>query len=113
MSADYSERTVRIGGIQYRDPRGVWRFGLQGAKVHVHPDNVERFDKFNGDPSSHVEAPEPTVPEPVSAPEPVAPIAPAPREPAAETSAPESAPEPEEPKRRGPGRPRKSEQDHG
>ena len=99
--SDYSERTVRIGGVQYRDPKGVWRFGLQGAKVHVHPDNVERFDRLNGDPSGPVPDPEPTVPEPVSEPEPVAPVEPAPRVPA-------SDPEPE-PKRRGPGRPRKAD----
>lgn len=90
--SDYSERTVRIGGVQYRDPKGVWRFGLQGAKVHVHPDNVERFDSLNGDPSSPVPVPEATVPEPVSVPEPVAPVEPAPRVPV---------------ERRGPGRPRK------
>ena len=96
--SDYSERTVRIGGVQYRDPKGVWRFGLQGTKVKVHPDNLERFDRLNGDPSGHVVEPEPTVPEPVSAPEPVAPIEPAPRVPA---------------ERRGPGRPRKTDQDHG
>lgn len=94
MSADYSERTVRIGGIQYRDPKGVWRFGLQGTKVKVHPDNVERFDSLNGETSSTVPEPEPTVPEPESAPEPVAPVEPAPREPA---------------ERRGPGRPRKAQ----
>lgn len=83
--SDYSERTVRIGGMSYIDPKGIWRFGLQGAKVKVHPDNVERFDSLNGDPTSHVPEAEPTVPEPVQ-------------------------PEPgdDEPvKRRGPGRPRK------
>lgn len=87
MSASH-ERTVRIGGIQYRDPKGVWRFGLQGKTVRVHPDNVERFDAFNGDPSSRVPEPDPTVPEPAT-PEP-------------STPEPEPAPEPadEEPKRR-------------
>jgi len=84
--SDYSERTVRIGGMSYIDPKGIWRFGLQGAKVKVHPDNVERFDRLNGEPTSHVPQPEPTVPEPEDEPE----------------------PEPEgEPVRRRPGRPRK------
>jgi len=92
--SDYSERTVRIGGMSYIDPEGRHQFALGGAKVRVHPDNVERFDSLNGDPSSPVPTPEPTVPEPVSAPEPVAPIKPAPREPVG---------------RRGPGRPRKAQ----
>jgi hypothetical protein len=80
----YQERTVRIGGMSYVDQNGVWQFGQLGAKVKVHPDNVERFDRLNGEPTSHVPVPEPTVPEPA-----------------------QPEPDDEPVKRRGPGRPRK------
>ena len=91
--SDYSERTVRIGGIQYVNQKGAWQFGLQGSKVKVHPDNVERFDRLNGEPTSHAPQPEPTVPEPSHVDH--------------VHMAMEPEPEPDEPVKRRPGRPRK------
>lgn len=85
--SDGVERTVKIGEMTYVDPKGHSRRASHGATVQVHEDNVDRFDRFNVLPGQ----------EPEQQPEP---------ELVAE-------PEPEEPKRRGPGRPRKSEQDHG
>lgn len=58
MNTDGCERTVRVGGVQYRDPRGVWRYGLHGTIVRVHPDSLEQFDRANVDPP-HVPEPEP------------------------------------------------------
>lgn len=40
-------RTVRVGSIAYRDPRGGMRRADTGAVVEVHPDDVARFDRLN------------------------------------------------------------------
>ncbi|MGW4325447.1 hypothetical protein ACWEKR_06100 [Nocardia sp. NPDC004573] len=42
-----AERTVVVGLMSYVDERGMHRTAYEGAKVKVHPDNVERFDRLN------------------------------------------------------------------
>lgn len=54
-----TKREVRIGLATYRraDIPELHAFALQGATVDVHPDDLARFDSFNG----------PALPEPVEA----------------------------------------------
>jgi hypothetical protein len=79
------ERTILLAGESYKDEKGVDRFGMQGEKVNVHEDDVERFDKYNVDPGppfQPMRVPEPMItggPEEEEEPEP---------EPAKKTAAP-------------------------
>lgn len=43
------KRTVRTGVATYLGADGMWRFGVQGATVDVHPDDLARFDRLNPD----------------------------------------------------------------
>jgi hypothetical protein len=46
MSAS-NERTVVLGLMSYIDEKGAHRVANAGAKVRVHPDQLERFDRLN------------------------------------------------------------------
>ncbi len=41
------KRTVETGVGTFLSKDGIWSFGLQGAEVNVHKDDVERFDRLN------------------------------------------------------------------
>lgn len=41
------KRTVKIGLATYIDSQKLSTFALEGAEVDVHPDDLERFDKYN------------------------------------------------------------------
>jgi hypothetical protein len=40
-------REVKVGVMSYVNADGLNQFGLLGATVDVHPDDVERFDRLN------------------------------------------------------------------
>ena len=42
------EREVKQTLVSYLDEEGIRRYGLQGERVSVHTDDVERFDEANG-----------------------------------------------------------------
>lgn len=47
------ERTVAVGVATYRRVDGpqdsiLWGFGMHGEVVDVHPDDIDRFDRLNG-----------------------------------------------------------------
>lgn len=59
------KRTIKIGLASYLNADGLEQFGLFGAEVDVHPDDVERFDRLNGSEvaAGPVEEPEVSGPE--------------------------------------------------
>lgn len=53
-----AKRTIKTGVGTYVDRKGLHQFGLMGAEVDVHVDDLERFDRFNVGPAPEPE-PEP------------------------------------------------------
>lgn len=51
-----ASRTVNVGVMSYLNLAGQPQFGLLGQEVEVSDDDVERFDRYNGEPAETEQA---------------------------------------------------------